>query len=413
MVLKVFDDLRDGIEEALAPLSNPIERLVAGAQAYVSFGLENPGRYSILFAHAREWPGFEPPTQFPFEALPPVGGEGFALLVDSIRECVAAGVSTSTDVFADATAVWVALHGTVSLWSTLCQGPWPNGPDFVRRLAGRAGADPTRSRLLSRLPRPASDIGSVPMDPVVEDLSTQHEQLRGILDDLDEEQWGKPTRCEGWDVADVVVHLAQTDEMAIGSAQGRYAEVFSRLTEGLSAASSIDDGVAAMVARERDFPPSELRERWSEAAAELIRVLDGMDLSTRVMWVTGELSARTMATTRLSETWIHTGDIAGALDIELEPSRGIRQIARLAWRTLPYTFTSAGRTMTGPVAFRLKSPAGEAWDFLPDEPALTTISGPAVNLCDVASRRKDASATSLRGEGPDASDVLSLVRTYA
>src|SRR5580698_5190154 len=76
VVLKVFDDLRDGIEEALAPLSDPIERLVAGAQAYVSFGLENPGRYSILFAHAREWPGFEPPTQFPFEALPPVGGEG-------------------------------------------------------------------------------------------------------------------------------------------------------------------------------------------------------------------------------------------------------------------------------------------------------------------------------------------------
>jgi uncharacterized protein (TIGR03084 family) len=251
------------------------------------------------------------------------------------------------------------------------------------------------------------------MDPVVVDLSAQNEQLGGILDGLEEEQWSAPTRCEGWDVADVVVHLAQTNEMAIGSAHGRYADVLARLAEGLSAAGSIDDGVAAMVAKEKDSSTSRMRERWSAAASELIEALDGMDLSKRVMWVTGELSARSMATTRLSETWIHTGDIAGAVGIKLEPTRGIRQIARLAWRTLPYAFTSAGRTMTGPVAFRLTSPNGEAWDFLPDEPALTTISGPAVELCDVASRRKDASATTLRGEGPDASDVLSLVRTYA
>ena len=138
-----------------------------------------------------------------------------------------------------------------------------------------------------------------------------------------------------------------------------------------------------------------------------------MDLSTRVMWVTGELSARSMATTRLAEAWIHSGDIAGGLGIDLEPTAGIRQIARLAWRTLPYAFTSAGRTMSGPVAFRLSSPTGDAWDFLPDDPPLTTISGPAIELCDVASRRVDASETSLRGVGPDASDVLSLVRTYA
>jgi uncharacterized protein (TIGR03084 family) len=251
------------------------------------------------------------------------------------------------------------------------------------------------------------------VDPVVEDLAAQHQQLRQILESLQDEQWRFPTRCEGWDVADVVVHLAQSDEMAIGSAHGRYSEVMAELTEGLEPTGSIDEGVSAMVARQRDFPPRELRRRWSDAASGLIEALDGMDLSTRVMWVTGELSARSMATTRLAEAWIHAGDIASALHIELEPSRGLRQIARLAWRTLPYAFSTAGRTMTGPVAFELTSPAGEAWDFVPDERALTTVSGPAVELCEVASRRRDASATSLRATGPDASEVLSLVRTYA
>ena len=133
-VVKVFDDLRYRIQQAVEPESDPIDRLVAGTQAYVSFGLENPGPYSLLFARANLGPGIETPPEFPFHELPPIGGEGFALLVDSIRDCVDAGVSSSTDVFADATAVWVALHGTISLWSSMCAGPWPGGRDFVRQL---------------------------------------------------------------------------------------------------------------------------------------------------------------------------------------------------------------------------------------------------------------------------------------
>jgi hypothetical protein len=61
----------------------------------------------------------------------------------------------------------------------------------------------------------------------------------------------------------------------------------------------------------------------------------------------------------------------------------------------------------------LTSPAGTLWDFSPDEPAVTTISGPAADLCAVASRRVPPAATALRGEGPDAEAVLDLVRTYA
>jgi hypothetical protein len=105
--------------------------------------------------------------------------------------------------------------------------------------------------------------------------------------------------------------------------------------------------------------------------------------------------------------------VADAFGVTLPATDRLRLIARLAWRTLPYAFSSAGRTMTGPVAFRLVAPDGGSWDFVPEEPPLTTITGPAVELCDVAARRVEASATSLRGEGPDSDDVLALVRTYA
>jgi uncharacterized protein (TIGR03084 family) len=251
------------------------------------------------------------------------------------------------------------------------------------------------------------------VDQVVEDLAAQHEELREILVDLSAAEWRAPTRCEGWDVSDVVIHLAQTDEMAIGSAEGRYEEALGKLVDGVSMATSVDDAVAKMVANERGIAPAQLLARWSAAAAILVDVLDGMDLSQRVTWVTGELSARSMATTRLAETWIHSGDISEAVSRPLVPADRLQNIARLAWRTLPYAFSSAGKTMAGPIAFHLTSPSGENWNFDPDGEAVTVITGPGADLCAVASRRAVAADTNLVGEGPDAEDVLALVRTYA
>ena len=101
------------------------------------------------------------------------------------------------------------------------------------------------------------------------------------------------------------------------------------------------------------------------------------------------------------------------MGVEVPPSERLRLIARLAWRTLPYAFGVAGLTLAGPVAFRLVSPGGDPWEFLPEEPAITTIRGPATDLCAVAARRIDPAATALHGDGPDVAAVLALVRTYA
>jgi uncharacterized protein (TIGR03084 family) len=251
------------------------------------------------------------------------------------------------------------------------------------------------------------------MDEAVAALGGQQRELSDLLAGLDERQWRALTRCIGWDVADVVLHLAQTDDMAIASATGRFPQHLDEVAGRLGPADTVDAGAALMVESERGLPAAALRSRWAASATRLLEVLDAMDLSTRVAWVAGELSARTLATTRLAETWIHTGDVAGAVGIALPPTDRLRPIARLAWRTLPYAFASEGRSLTGPVAFRLVSPRGEDWDFVPDDGALTTIRGSAEDLCAVAARRIEASATSLVGEGPDAEGVLALVRTYA
>src|ERR1700674_1937255 len=171
--------------------------------------------------------------------------------------------------------------------------------------------------------------------------------------------------------------------MAVASLQGTLPSGGDASATGWGGGSSVDESVALMVERERGAMPSDLVGRWTSAANQLTALLDGMDLSTRVRWGAGHMSARTLATTRMAETWIHTGDIASAVGIEPIATDRLKLIARLAWRTLPYAFGRAGKTMSGPVKFLLVAPSGERWGFIPDEPAVTTIFGPAVELCEV------------------------------
>jgi uncharacterized protein (TIGR03084 family) len=252
-------------------------------------------------------------------------------------------------------------------------------------------------------------------DDVVAALGDQHAELAGILGGLDDADWQRPSRCDGWTVYDVLLHLAQTDEMAIGSVTGTYPETLARLTQGVTSdgGATVDDGADAMVAHERGRPPAELLERWRHAADGLRAELAAADPHKRVTWVAGDVTVRTLATTRLAEAWIHSGDIAAGLDVDLKPSDRLWHIARLAWRTLPYAFGRVGRELTGPVELDLTGPTGDVWRFEPDGAALTIVRGDAVDLCLVAARRVDARDTGLRAEGPDADAVLELVRTYA
>jgi len=251
------------------------------------------------------------------------------------------------------------------------------------------------------------------MDAVLNALEEQHAELAGLLDGLGAADWQRATPCEGWTVADVVLHLAQTDELALASLEGRFGEGLEVLAGGVSPQPNVDDGAAAMVARERGVAPGALRERWRSGSAALRGSLASDDPHRRVSWVAGQLSTRTLTSTRLSECWIHTGDVAAAVGANVEPSDRLEHVARLAWRTLPYAFARDGRQLIGPVAFDLRGPSGAEWHFVPDTAPTTIIEGDGAELCLVAARRVAADETSLRGSGPDAVAVLELVRTYA
>jgi AcrR family transcriptional regulator len=135
VVTRVFDELTEAITRGVASAGqDPVSRLVAGCEAYVAFGLEHPERYGVLFSERRiATVDYCKPVPIGPDGLPVLefGAESFALLVTSIEDCVRAGVSASADIVADATAVWVAMHGTITLRSTLPGFPWPDPGQFV------------------------------------------------------------------------------------------------------------------------------------------------------------------------------------------------------------------------------------------------------------------------------------------
>jgi uncharacterized protein (TIGR03084 family) len=249
------------------------------------------------------------------------------------------------------------------------------------------------------------------MEAIIAALDEQQAELDGLLVALDDSDWATPTRCPGWSVADVVLHLAQTSELAAATGNDSFGERFSRFMP--ADARTVDEGAERAVVAERGAGATQLLQRWRDAAAAQRRLFATSDSSRRLPWAIGELSARTLVTTRLSEMWIHTADIADAVGLTLVPTDRLWHIARLAWRTLPYAFARAGEELHGPIAIELTGPSGARWSFGTDGHPLTIVRGSGLEFCLVAARRLDPAKTDLSATGPDGGQVLNLVRTYA
>ncbi len=240
---------------------------------------------------------------------------------------------------------------------------------------------------------------------VVDDFVAEGARLESILGLLTEAQWRTESGAAGWSVADVVLHLAQSDEGVVASAGG------GDPREGVAVTGTVDDWAARMVDSERGTP-EQVFARWRQARDAAVDALRAADPQASLRWVTGPVKPATLTTTRLAEYWAHGLDITEPLGIEFPDTSRLRHIAWLAHRTLPYAFSLAGEA---PAAVRcsLTAPDGvTTWAFGPDD-AESEISGTAGAFCRVAAQRLDPAASGLQATGPHGAAALRVVRTYA
>lgn len=239
------------------------------------------------------------------------------------------------------------------------------------------------------------------------DLGAEQERLEKILAGLDESQWLSASGAAGWSIADVVLHLAQSEEAVAATA------THGSLRGGLGAVAgnTMDERAEEAVRMER-AAPAEVFERWQRARQAALAALRAADPDQPVEWMVGALKPATLATTRLAEHWAHGLDITGPLGAGFPDTGRLRHVAWLAHRTLPYALGVAGQPIV-PVQVEVTAPdGGETWRFGPAD-AESAITGAAGEFCRVAVRRLDPAQTGLAASGPHGATALRLVRTYA
>jgi uncharacterized protein (TIGR03084 family) len=237
---------------------------------------------------------------------------------------------------------------------------------------------------------------------VLDDLEAEHLGLEAILDLLDDEQWAVPSAAQGWSVADVVLHLAQTDEAVVASCAGEP----QLSVEGVST----DELVERWVQADR-APGAVVYPRWRAGWRAALAALRGADQNRRYPWAATPLRPQVLATTRIAEHWAHGLDITEPLGIAFPDSDRLRHVAWLGHRTLPYALSLTGQPPL-PVRCELTAPDGSLWRLgEPDAPTLVT--GTAGAFCRVGAQRLAPADSGLTVAGPGAGIVLPALRNYA
>jgi len=249
---------------------------------------------------------------------------------------------------------------------------------------------------------------------IFEDVVAEQDRLETILTGLSPAAWLTESGAAGWTVADVVLHLAQSDEAVVAATSsdqqnngGDQSAVFG----GTLDRGTVDKAVDALVQAERSTP-TVVFDRWRAARRASVDALRQADPGRPLRWVATSLKPSTLATTRLAEHWAHGLDITVPLGIPFPDTERLRHIAWLAHSTLPYAFAVAGEQQRPEVFCELIGLDGQVWRYGP-ETAESTISGPAAAFCRVGARRLAPEESGLAVTGPQGATALRLLRNYA
>ncbi len=150
-------------------------------------------------------------------------------------------------------------------------------------------------------------------DPAVP-LLRQRRRLGALLATLDDAQWATPSRCEGWSVQDVVVHLNSTNQFFAVSIGSGVAGSPTRLLAGFDPVAS----PARLVEERRGTPSAEVLEAYAatvEALAEVVTGLDDAAWEVPAEAPPGHIAARAVALHALWDAWTHERDIVLPLGI--------------------------------------------------------------------------------------------------
>lgn len=244
---------------------------------------------------------------------------------------------------------------------------------------------------------------------VIGDLAAEGDDLDSMIAVLPAASWSIETPAAGWDITRQVAHLTWTDEVTTVAVTD--ADAFAGYVE--AAMANIDGYVDACAAEVAGCEPAELLARWRAGRAALARALAAVPDGQKLPWFGPPMSATSMATARLMETWAHGQDIADALGFERTPTTRLRNIAHIGVRTRDFAYAAHLRTPPSePFLVVLDAPDGDSWSWGPGD-ATQQVRGPALDFCLLVTQRRHLDDLSLEAVGDDAVEWLTLAQAFA
>lgn len=244
---------------------------------------------------------------------------------------------------------------------------------------------------------------------MVNDLRAESDALDALVAPLPGEHWSDPTPAPGWTIAHQIGHLLWTDRGALLSVTDE-----PRFAELLQDAAADPGGFVDKAADEAAaVPPAELLADWRVTRGRLHEALLLVPSGRKLPWFGPPMSAASMATARLMETWAHGLDVADALGVERPATDRLRSIAHLGVRTRDYAFAVHNLTPPAePFLVELRGPGGDTWSWGPSE-AAQRVTGSAEDFCFLVTQRRPLSSLDVAAEGPEAQRWLQIAQAFA
>jgi uncharacterized protein (TIGR03084 family) len=247
----------------------------------------------------------------------------------------------------------------------------------------------------------------VDLTDLLADLAAESAQLDALVAPLPAADWARATPAPGWSIGHQIAHLAWTDHVALlaaTDAEAFYATVIS----APDPTRMVDAGAEEFLA-----PPPELLHRWRTGRSALADALGAVPAGEKLPWYGTRMSATSMATARIMETWAHGEDVAETLGVVRPDSERLRHVAHLGVRTLGHGFAAHGRAApTTPVRVELVGPDDDTWSWGPAD-AADRVSGPARDFCLLVTQRRHRADLALVATGPVADEWLDVAQAFA
>ena len=242
------------------------------------------------------------------------------------------------------------------------------------------------------------------MRDILSDLVAEQQFLDQSLQRIPIKVWDLKTPNKPWTVRDTISHLADFENLGADSINGG-----DRIKEWQNS-TDLEALKKQAIKEGRAMRPQDVIEWWRGGRAKVVEPLSHMNGEDRIDWIAGDMSARTFATFRLMETWMHGLDIYSTLGLEVEDTPRIRHIAWLGWKTLPYAFKQAGEDYE-PVRVEVIGPGYSRWVFGPEDTD-QLIKGSASDWSRIVVRRIKPRDTRLKVTGEHAKKALAVARAW-